>query len=371
MNKSLTNKLTEFTYFRGRVALYAILKELGVGTGNHVALQAFTCLAVPEAIMATGAIPVYVDIEPNGVNMNPDDLNHKITPQTRAIVVQHTYGVPANIHPILELGNKHSIPIVEDCCHTLTSRINSRQVGSFGVASFYSFEWGKPVVIGIGGSALVNDIDLRERLKNNYSRFKQPGIHEQLKLLAQYYAYRTFYRPSSYWPLRAVFQKLSSVGLVRGNYNSVFRRGKAIDFSFRMPKGISIRLHKQLRYIDKIEKHIRWVANQYLSHINSGLVRHLSLPGSCDVVFARYPLLTDFKLALLEKAHKAKMELAGWYSTPVHPLSEQELNWVCYKKGSCPEAEKRCKEIITLPTNQYVRDRDIDKTIHFFKTVRI
>ncbi|HUQ48649.1 MAG TPA: DegT/DnrJ/EryC1/StrS family aminotransferase, partial [Gemmatimonadaceae bacterium] len=82
--------LTRFTYFRGRVALAAILKALGVTTGDEVLLQAFTCVAVPEAIISIGAIPVYVDVEPGGINMDADDLSAKIGNATKAVIVQHS-----------------------------------------------------------------------------------------------------------------------------------------------------------------------------------------------------------------------------------------------------------------------------------------
>ena len=88
--RSLSNLLADLVYFRGRVALYALLKALDVGPGDEVATQAFTCVAVPEAIMATGASPIYVDLEPTGFNMDVGDLQHKITSRTRAIIVQHT-----------------------------------------------------------------------------------------------------------------------------------------------------------------------------------------------------------------------------------------------------------------------------------------
>ena len=151
-------ELGELLYFRGRVALHAILNGLGIGSGDEVALQAFTCVAVPEGIMATGARPVWIDIESDGYNMAPESLESRITPRTSAIVVQHTYGIPADLERILSIAERHQIPVIEDCCHTLASTYHGKPVGSFGVASFYSFEWGKPLVAGIGGAAVVNDI---------------------------------------------------------------------------------------------------------------------------------------------------------------------------------------------------------------------
>ena len=140
-------------YFRGRVALYALLKALKVGKGDEVAMQAFTCVANPEAVMAIGALPIYVDVEVDGVNMDPGDLEGKITSRTRAIVIQHTFGIPADIAPLRAIAKRNNIPVIEDCCHTLASRYDGQTVGSFGIGSYYSFEWGKPLVAGIGGGS--------------------------------------------------------------------------------------------------------------------------------------------------------------------------------------------------------------------------
>src|SRR6266498_3212509 len=196
--------LQEFLFFRGRVALYAILKALGVGTCDEVAIQAFTCVAVPEAIIAAGARPVFIDIEHNGFNMSPADLVRKITPKTRAIVVQHTYGIPASMDPIIQCAGEHGIPIIEDCCHSFVSAYNGNTIGNFGVASFYSFEWGKPIVIGIGGSAVINDNALRDNIRQAYTSYGSPGFVRQMKIQAQYIAFRILYRPSLYWKVRTL-----------------------------------------------------------------------------------------------------------------------------------------------------------------------
>ncbi|HIE26284.1 TPA: hypothetical protein EYP66_03250, partial [Candidatus Poribacteria bacterium] len=92
-----SSRFAKLTFFRGRVALYAILKALNIGPGDEVATQAFTCVAVPEGIMASGARPVWVDIEVDGYNMDAEDLRRKLTLRTRAIIVQHTYGIPADM----------------------------------------------------------------------------------------------------------------------------------------------------------------------------------------------------------------------------------------------------------------------------------
>jgi len=361
----LEKNITEFSFFRGRVALYAILKALGVGAGDQVITQAFTCIAVPEAIMAAGAHPVYIDIEPGGFNMDANNLEHKITPQTRAIVVQHTFGIPANIERIVQIAGEKGLPIIEDCCHTLASTYKGKTVGTFGVASFYSFEWGKPIVAGIGGSTLVNDVALYEKIQSQYAHFRYPPLLKIIRIQLQYAGFKFIYRPSLYWPVRDLFHLLGTIGAAESNYNLVQQDEIARDFHLKMPKPLKKRLAHKLETLDAIIRHSRRVTAEYKSRIKSSAISHPVLPENSNTVFARYPLIVDDKYTLLKEARKANVELADWYSTPVHPLDMIDCEIVNYTAGSCPVAEKRCSQVVTLPTHIAVKKRDIDRSVRF------
>jgi dTDP-4-amino-4,6-dideoxygalactose transaminase len=366
----MIDPFASLTYYRGRVALYAILKAMGVGVGDEIVTQAFTCLAVPEAIMATGARPIYVDIEASGFNMDVYSLEQRITPQVRAIVVQHTYGIPADMDRIVELAEHKGIPIVEDCCHTLISKCRGKTVGSFGVGSFYSFEWGKPVVAGIGGKALINDMHLLKRIQSQYEKFTYPSFLKTFRIQVQYAGFKLLYRPYLYWHVRSMFHILGSIGAAESNYNPIQEQSRiARDFSLKMSKAVHKRLVKKLRDLEADARHSRDVAAEYKSGINCPVVQIPLLPLDSDTVFARYPLISKDKHALLEKARKANVELADWYSTPVHPLEKNDLNKVYYNSGSCDNAETRCKQTVTLPTHQAVSRRDIYRTIKFFNEI--
>lgn len=362
------NDLERLTFYRGRVALYAILQGLGIGNDDEVVTQAFTCVAVPEAIMASGARPVYTDIEPNGFNMDASDLERKITPKTRVIVVQHTYGIPADMERIKYVADKAGLPIIEDCCHTFVSTYKGKRVGSFGVGSFYSFEWGKPVVAGIGGSAIVNDSNLNEKIQSKYKDYRFPSTLKLMRIQLQYFGFKILYRPAFYWPVRDMFHMLGSIGAAESNYNPVQENQVAEDFCLKMPKPLQRRMTRKLCDLDVLTSHSRWVSNQYQTRIESNQVKHPEIPSDCDTVFARYPLLVNDKDTLLEQAQKAKVELADWYSTPIHPLTDKEVGLVRYDTGSCPNAEKRCRQVVTLPTHMTVKASDIERIVAFFNS---
>jgi len=356
-----------FFYFRGRVALYSILKAMHIGKEDSVICQAFTCVAVPEAILATGATPLYVDIEKDGFNMDPNLLWERIQSNTKAIIVQHTFGIPCKMDAIKKIAITAGVPIIEDCCHTFTSTYNGKQVGTFGEASFYSLEWGKPIVAGIGGIALLSSETLYHKVKQDYSSLKSPSYLCNLKLNIQYLAHSILYRPFFYWSLKKIFHFLSRCGVIVGNYNAI-KKEVSDDFLLKMPNSVYKRMRLKMEQYDRIEKyHIQLVQmyNKYLPS-NLGIIKPL-LSVADKIVLTRYPLMTQYKEELVNKAKKHNIELGDWYTTPVHPLKKKELICVHYQIGSCPETEKRCKEVVSLPVNLKVSQRDIDKIINFFK----
>jgi dTDP-4-amino-4,6-dideoxygalactose transaminase len=358
-------------YYRGRVALHALLKGLGVGEGHHVALQAFTCLAVPEGIMATGATPLYVDIQHGGFNLDAEDLRRRLTPSTRAIVVQHTFGIPAEMDALLDVARKAEVPVIEDCCHTFASEYRGRRVGTMGAGAFYSFEWGKPVVTGIGGAAQVNDMALGERLRADYAAYVEPPRSRQLRLRMQTVAHRILYRPRLFWTVRALYRGLGAMGAAESNYNPISVDQVAPDFGWRLAAPLRRRLERQLGRLEDVTRHAEAVAASYREGIDSPEVRRpAELPGT-RTVYCRYPLRARAKAALLREARRANVELAEWYATPVHPLGDKELGGVHYRPGSCPEAEARCREIVTLPTHPAVGGRDVERTLAFLRSVQL
>lgn len=358
--------ITELTYFRGRVGLYAMLKALGVGEGDDVAFQAFTCLAMPEAVMATGARCRYVDIEPDGVNVDPAALARRITPNTRAIVVQHTYGIPARMDEVLAVARQADLPLIGDCCHTLLSTYAGRPVSEFGEGSFFSHEWGKPVIIGIGGSVRVNDERLLAELRRAYEGFVEPPASVSRKVRMQYLAFRMFYRPSVYWTIKRLFHWTSRLGLGRGNFNPIADgEQRSEEFSWRMSSHHRKLLGRKLQLAEAEGRHAREIAAIYDEGIRAaGAVRPVR-PAQAECTLARYPLLVDNKDEMLARAQEAKVEVSGWYATPVHPVEREQWPLIHYEATSCPNAERNAGRIVSLPLGPKVDAKAARRIIDF------
>lgn len=161
------NKLDQngytFSFSSGRMALYAILEALNIGEGDEVILPAFTCEVVVYALLYRKIRPIYADIEPYTFNLDIRKIEGLITPKTKAIVAQHTFGVPCELEEILNIANKHSIFVIEDCALSLGSNYNGRPVGTFGHASFFSTDRTKVISTMWGGMAFTKDKEIAEK----------------------------------------------------------------------------------------------------------------------------------------------------------------------------------------------------------------
>lgn len=342
--------LLDLTFFRGRVGLCKILQSLNIKAGDEVITQAFTCVAVPEGILASGGTPVYVDIEATGYTLDPAALERAINERTRALIVQHTFGIPANMEPILEIGKKHNLIIIEDCCHTVSSQYSGTTVGTFGDAAFYSFEYGKPYAIGAGGSVVANNAEIRKRLERLSSLLEFPTLATQLKIELQFLVFHYAYTPALYWFLKRNFHKLTRFGILKGNYNTISADTVSEEFHWRMGGLAKRRLSLLLKH-RKEPNRLEAAYQSAFRHLN---IRLPKVRQTDRADFIRFPIQVPNKKGLLETAQHSRVEVADWYRTPIHPLADGELLKVKYVPGSCPNAEQRAAETVSLPMHHSI-----------------
>jgi L-glutamine:2-deoxy-scyllo-inosose/3-amino-2,3-dideoxy-scyllo-inosose aminotransferase len=155
----------------GTVTLEAALHVLGVGPGDEVIVPALTWLATAMAVTYNGAKPVFVDIEPDTLCLDPDRAAEAITPRTKAIIPVHLYGGMADMDRIRALARKRGLKVIEDCAHAHGGQWNGRGLGSLGDIGSFSFQQSKTVACGEGGAVITNSPRLMERL----FRFKHIG----------------------------------------------------------------------------------------------------------------------------------------------------------------------------------------------------
>ena len=145
-----------FLFGSARSSIYAILKSLNYDNGSEVLVTGFTCEVVPNAIINAGYLPVYVDINPVNYCMDPAIVEKLITDKTRAIIIQHTFGIPAQINELIKIAQKYNLFVIEDCAVSLGSKYNGKLTGTFGDAAIFSFELSKTITSCWGGMLLLN-----------------------------------------------------------------------------------------------------------------------------------------------------------------------------------------------------------------------
>lgn len=149
----------------GTDALLVTLKAAGVGPGDEVIVPALTFVAVPAVVLHLGAQPVLADIHPDYWCLDPLAVERAISPKTKAIVVVHLYGHPADMDPILELARSRRIAVIEDGAEAHGARYKNRRVGSLGDAGCFSFYGNKIITTGEGGMVVTNNAALAERVR--------------------------------------------------------------------------------------------------------------------------------------------------------------------------------------------------------------
>ncbi len=359
---------TDYYFFRGRVAEHAIIQALGIGPGDEVAIQAFTCVAVPAPIFMAGAKPIYVDIDPGTYNLDAQRLEASLTPNTRAVIVQHTFGIPADMDAVLKVARRHGLAVIEDCCHTYASSYRGATVGSFGEAAFFSHRWGKPIVLGAGGRAVVRGEQLCAAFQKVCASSRPTSVAKTMRIVVEYLAHETLLKPSMFWLARDIFRRLSRNGLVMPTFDEKEMEGLMSDAGKRIPD-----LHRRwlTRYLCKLNENTefrRSVADQYRRVLRDLGAQTCDLDERFDPVFLRYPLLVENKRDVLQKARERGIELGDWFVSAVHPLSAaDDLKRIGYEIGSCPVAESVSRTIVTLPIDHRIRAPYIKKTIEFLK----
>ncbi len=170
--KALESELAEFLNVKytvglnsGTDALHLALRALDIGAGDEVITTAFTFVATTEAIGIVGAKPVFVDINPDTFNIDPDKIEAAITPRTKAIIPVHLYGQPCEMDKIMDIAKRHNLRVIEDCCQAIGATYKGQTVGTFGDFGCLSFYPTKNLgAMGDGGLLMMNSETLRDRV---------------------------------------------------------------------------------------------------------------------------------------------------------------------------------------------------------------
>jgi perosamine synthetase len=158
----------------GTAGLHLCIRAMDIGEGDEVIVPSFTFIAAANAIRYERAIPVFVDIDPGTLNLDPQKIEQAITPKTRAILVVHTFGVPAEMAAILEIAQRRGLVVIEDACEAIGAEYRERKAGSMGHAGVFAFYPNKQITSGEGGVVVTQDEALARRIRalRNQGRYE-------------------------------------------------------------------------------------------------------------------------------------------------------------------------------------------------------
>ncbi len=158
----------------GTAGLHLALLALGIGAGDEVVVPSFTFIAAANAIRYVGATPVFVDIDPATLNMDPACVEAAITSRTRALMVVHTFGCPADLGALLGIASRHGLKVVEDACEAIGAEYRGRKVGTFGDAGVFAFYPNKQMTTGEGGMIVTGNAEVAASLRSLRNQGRRP-----------------------------------------------------------------------------------------------------------------------------------------------------------------------------------------------------
>jgi len=344
-------------YWKGRVALYALLKAMDVGPGDEVIVQGYTCVVVSNAIMYLGATPIYADIDRETYNVNLSDLKARINEKTKVIICQNTYGLSSNLEEIMKIAKnaseqyQHPVYTLEDCTHGFGGSYHGKPNGHFCDASFFSTQWSKPYTTGIGGFAVVHNPDIREKLKLINNDLIEPSFKEKLELKIMYFVRQYIINDFTYWPMINLYRWMSRKNLVVGSSSGEEVSGVEIPEGF-FKKQSSVQFKKglkSLKKLDAVNQTRKKNASQYTDYLKSKEKIHVNRSLFDDHIFIRYPLLVNDRERFRAEAEKAKIILGEWFESPIYPAYNSLSVWKL-NPDELPTAMYVCEHMVNLPT---------------------
>ena len=336
--------------------------------GSSVLMPGYTCMVVPSAVQFAGLKPAYVDIDPATYNLDTRQVESAAPPNVSGLIVQHTYGIPSNMAPLVEWAASRGVPIIEDCCHSFGSKIDGRLCSTFGAFAFMSGQWNKPFSTGLGGILLVNDDALADRVGQIIDRDAFiPGSLKNAVLSAQILAHKILVRPATAIAVMLLYRALNRLGLVVGSSSQQELQGKMPDryLATMAPCQVRQGLREMARIEENIEHRVRLTAFYQAELPRLGFA---SLPSSVvdGLPLLRYPVRVANKEEVLSLAGRARVEIGSWFEAPLHP-AEIPMEAFGYRVGMCPQAEAAAATTINLPTHPKVGLREAERTLKFLR----
>lgn len=348
------------SFASGRIGLFSILRGLDIGEGDEVLIQVPTHIVVANAIRYSGARPVYVDCRLDSYNLDLDHAERLVTPRTKAVVLQHTYGVPVDLDAAEAFASRHGLAVIEDCVHSLGATYRGRQTGSFGRAAFFSTEETKVISTTLGGMVVTDDDELEKRLRDmQREACHRPSRWLVARYLVKLIAYYALTEPHIHRYVRAAYRRIGVQPLPRPVSEAELTGGRPKGYLQRFSNAQAAIGLRQLTRIRRNVAHRRTIAGIYRKALASaGAVDAAPGSGDCAPSWCRYPVrVGDYEAvahAVSRYAHPGQ-----WFTSVLEEAESPKVGG--YVAGSCPHAEAAVGHTLNLPTHERVTAADAER----------
>ena len=304
----------------GTDAIHLSINALGIGQGDEIITTPFTFFATVEAILYTGAMPVFVDVDAETLNIDTSQIETKITDKTKAILPVHLFGQMADMQEISELAEKYGLKVIEDCAQSFGANLNGQKAGSFGDAGCFSFYpsknlggYGDGGIITLKNSMIADKV---RKLRNHGSRISY--IHEDT------------------------------------------------GFNSRLDEIQAGVLLVKFKYIDKYNTLRRQKAALYTELLSDKVKCPVEKKGSYHV-FYQYTIRSDKRDEIKKRLMNKGISSVVYYPVPLH--IQGALRFLGYKEGDFPVAEKATGEVLSLPIYPELEESIIGKIAEIIRAV--
>lgn len=351
----------------GRIALYGILRELGVRPGDEVIVPLPTHVVVTNAIKYLGATPVYADCRTGDFNVDPESAAALIGPRTKAMLVQHTFGVPADMEALLALARDHDVPLVEDCVHALGATWRGRPLGGIGTAAFFSTEETKIISTTMGGAGVTNDARLADGLRAFQRECPPPRPSLTARRLMKFALYYVLTQPHVHTITRPPYDLLGGFQPLPTPTTAEELAGeRPARYEERFAAGPAEIALSQLKRLDENLRHRRRVAAEYAAALAPLGFAAPVVADDAEPAWVRYPVRVADRDAAI-RALRRRTVLGTWFTSVQEEAVCPTING--YVAGTCPRAEAAARVLVNLPTHPRVSAKDVVAIVEAMSSV--
>jgi dTDP-4-amino-4,6-dideoxygalactose transaminase len=361
---SLENKLNSnniYTFASGRMGFYSILITINIQESDEIIIPSYTCVVVPNAIIYSGAKPIYCDISSTDFNIDVSKIEALITPNTKVLYAQHTFGQMCDMDIIMKLANKYNLLVIEDTALAIGAKINDKFAGTIGDFGYYSTDRSKVINTGLGGIVSVNNTKYINNFNTYYSDLPFLNKKYTQKITYTFILNLITLHPSFYWLgkfLNAIFSKLKIMTYFLDEAITNLKDIKDYPYPAKLS---NIFANIGISQIDNLGSNLdnRKTMVKYYNEI----LNIYSEDYICDSqnIFLRYSFLIKNR-EYWENRFSSKIDLSIWFKT-IASGKNDNFDEIGYKVGTNRVSEYVCKHIFNLPTHNKIRPERLKKLL--------